>query len=287
VDSIAFVKGHGTHNDFVLLPDADGTLELTAELAITLCNRRGGIGADGVLRVVRSSADSDSIAMAGQATWFMDYRNADGSISETCGNGLRVFARYLLDAGLAEPGRLTIATRGGVVTAWADLDGDITVDMGPPVISAGTTAVIDDQVFEGVAVSVGNPHLVCVTDTDVNSLDLTTMPDVEVPAFPEGVNVEFVNVIGERHAFMRVYERGIGETQSCGSGACAVVAALAAIEGTNAGEYVVDVPGGRLGVSFDDAGHVLLRGPAVLVAEGRFRVADAATVKDVSTSAVS
>jgi diaminopimelate epimerase len=275
VDSIAFVKGHGTHNDFVLLPDADGTLELTAELAITLCDRRGGIGADGVLRVVRSSADSDSVAMADQATWFMDYRNADGSISETCGNGLRVFARYLLDAGLAEPGRLTIATRGGVVTVWADLDGDITVDMGAPAISAGSTAVLGGEVFEGVAVSIGNPHLVCVTDTDVNSLDLTTMPDVEVPAFPEGVNVEFVNVIGERHAYMRVYERGIGETQSCGSGACAVVAALAAIEGTNAGEYIVDVPGGRLGVSFDDAGHVLLRGPAVLVAEGRFRVHEA------------
>jgi diaminopimelate epimerase len=272
VDSIAFVKGHGTHNDFVLLPDADGTLELTAELAITLCDRRGGIGADGVLRVVKSSADPEASAMAGQAPWFMDYRNADGSISETCGNGLRVFARYLLDAGLAEPGRLTIATRGGVVTVWADLDGDITVDMGAPAISAGSTAVLGGEVFEGVAVSIGNPHLVCVTDTDVSSLNLTIMPDVEVPAFPEGVNVEFVNVVGERHAYMRVYERGIGETQSCGSGACAVVAALAAIEGTNAGEYIVDVPGGRLGVSFDDAGHVLLRGPAVLVAEGRFRV---------------
>jgi diaminopimelate epimerase len=272
VDSIAFVKGHGTHNDFVLLPDADGALELTAELAVTLCDRRGGIGADGVLRVVKASADPDSVAMADQAIWFMDYRNADGSISETCGNGLRVFARYLLDAGLAEPGILTIATRGGVVTVWADLDGDITVDMGAPVISAGSTAAIGDEIFEGVGVSIGNPHLVCVTDTDVSSLDLTTMPDVEVPAFPEGVNVEFVNVIGERHAYMRVYERGIGETQSCGSGACAVVAALAAIEGTNAGEYIVDVPGGRLGVSFDDAGHVLLRGPALLVAEGRFRV---------------
>ena len=272
MDSIAFVKGHGTHNDFVLLPDADGSLELTAELAVTLCDRRGGIGADGVLRVVKASADPDSVAMADQATWFMDYRNADGSISETCGNGLRVFARYLLDAGLAEPGQFTIATRGGVVTVWADLDGDITVDMGAPTISAGSTAVVGGEVFEGVGVSIGNPHLVCVTDTDVNSLDLTTMPDVEGPAFSEGVNVEFVNVVGERHAYMRVYERGIGETQSCGSGACAVVAALAAIEGTNAGEYIVDVPGGRLGISFDDAGHVLLRGPAVLVAEGRFRV---------------
>ena len=103
VDSIAFVKGHGTRNDFVLLPDADGTLELTAELAIALCDRRGGIGADGVLRVVKATADPDATAMADQATWFMDYRNADGSLSETCGNGLRVFARYLVDAGLSDP----------------------------------------------------------------------------------------------------------------------------------------------------------------------------------------
>jgi diaminopimelate epimerase len=271
VDSIDFVKGHGTRNDFVLLPDADGTLDLTAELAIALCDRRAGIGADGVLRVVKATADPDATAMAGEATWFMDYRNADGSLSETCGNGLRVFARYLVDAGLADPGQFAIATRGGVVAVWADVDGDVTVDMGAPTISPGTTAAVGDQVFEGVAVSMGNPHLVCVTDTDVASLDLNTMPDVDVLAFPEGVNVEFVNIVGERHAVMRVHERGSGETQSCGSGACAVVAALAAIDGVDTGEFVVDVPGGRLTVAFDDAGHLLLRGPAVLVAEGQWR----------------
>ena len=271
MDSIAFVKGHGTRNDFVLLPDADGTLELTSELAVALCDRRAGIGADGVLRVVKATADPDATAMADQATWFMDYRNADGSLSETCGNGLRVFARYLVDAGWADPGEFAIATRGGVVQVWADVDGDVTVDMGPPLISAGTTAVVGGQVFEGVAVSMGNPHLVCVTDTDVTSLDLTTMPDVDARAFPDGVNVEFVNIVGDRHAVMRVHERGSGETQSCGSGACAVVAALAAIEGATNGEFVVDVPGGRLTVAFDGAGHLLLRGPAVLVADGQWR----------------
>jgi diaminopimelate epimerase len=255
----------------VLLPDADGTLDLTAELAIALCDRRGGIGADGVLRVVKATADPDATAMADRATWFMDYRNADGSLSETCGNGLRVFARYLVDAGLADPGEFAIATRGGIVAVWADVDGDVTVDMGPPAISSGATAVVDGQVFEGVAVSMGNPHLVCVTDTDVETLDLTILPDVDVLAFPDGVNVEFVNIVGERHAVMRVHERGSGETQSCGSGACAVVAALAAIDGVTAGEFVVDVPGGRLTVEFNDAGHLLLRGPAVLVAEGQWR----------------
>ena len=271
MDSIAFVKGHGTHNDFVLLPDLDGALDLTPELVIALCNRRGGIGADGVLRVVRSSADPDAAAMAAQAPWFMDYRNADGSVSETCGNGLRVFARYLVDAGLEQPGQQTIATRGGIVTTWADVDGEVTVDMGPPQILAGATAAVDGQVFEGVTVSMGNPHLVCVTDAEVATLDLTTMPRVDQLAFALGVNVEFVNIVGERHAVMRVYERGIGETQSCGSGACAVVAAMAALEGTTTSDYIVDVPGGRLTIRFDDAGHVLLRGPAVLVAEGQWR----------------
>ena len=271
MDSIAFVKGHGTRNDFVLLPDVDGTLDLTAELAVALCDRRAGIGADGVLRIVEATADPDATAMADRATWFMDYRNADGSLSETCGNGLRVFARYLVDAGLAAPGQFAIATRGGIVNVWADVDGDVTVDMGPPAISAGTTAVVGGQVFEGVAVSMGNPHLVCLTDTDVASLDLTTKPDLDELAFPDGVNVEFVNIVGDRHAVMRVHERGSGETQSCGSGACAVVAALAAIDGTDSGEFVVDVRGGQLNVSFDDAGHLLLRGPAVLVAEGQWR----------------
>jgi diaminopimelate epimerase len=271
VDSVEFVKGHGTRNDFVLLPDPDRSLDLTSDLVIALCDRRGGIGADGVLRVVRTSAEPDAAAMSDAATWFMDYRNADGSISETCGNGLRVFARYLIDAGLAEPGRQAIATRAGIAAVWADVDGDVTVDMGPPVVTAASTATVGGRMFDGVMVSMGNPHLVCVTDVDVNSLDLTTTPDVDPLAFPSGANVEFVNIVGDRHAVMRVHERGSGETQSCGSGACAVAAAMAALGGAMVGDYLIDLPGGRLGVQFDDSGHLLLRGPAVLVAEGRWR----------------
>jgi diaminopimelate epimerase len=272
VKSVEFVKGHGTRNDFVLLPDPEGAIQLTAELAVALCDRRSGIGADGVLHVVPSNADADAAAMADAAPWFMDYRNADGSVSETCGNGLRVFARYLVDTGLVAPGEQKIATRAGVVTAWADTAGDVTVDMGLPTMAAGTTAIVDGEVFDGVEVSMGNPHLVCVTAVAIDTLDLTTTPDVDVRAFPDGVNVEFVNIIGERHAVMRVHERGSGETQSCGSGACAVVAVLASMEGNRDGEYRVDVAGGLLSLSFDAAGHVLLRGPAVLVAEGRFHL---------------
>lgn len=271
MDSIEFVKGHGTRNDFVVLPDPDRALDLTPELVRAVCDRRAGIGADGVMRVVRSSADPDALTMAGEAVWFMDYRNADGSLSETCGNGLRVFARYLVDRGLAEPGRIPIATRAGLVTTWVDVDGDVTVDMGVPVVVGSSAAVVGGKSYEGVMVSIGNPHLVCVTDVVVDSLDLTTIPDVDPLAFPHGVNVEFVNVAGDRHAVMRVHERGSGETQSCGSGACAVAAALAVRDGVHDGEYVIDLPGGTLAVRLDDDGHVLLRGPAVLVAEGHWR----------------
>jgi diaminopimelate epimerase len=274
VDGIAFVKGHGTRNDFVLLTDPDRALDLTPELVAALCDRRGGIGADGVLRLVLSAADPDAASMADQAEWFMDYRNADGSVSETCGNGLRVFARYLVDAGLAQPGRLPIATRAGVVFVTIDVDGDATVDMGLPEVFETSAATVGGDGFGGLYVSMGNPHLVCVTDRSVDSLDLTRAPGFDGTLFPGGVNVEFVNLVGERHAVMRVYERGIGETQSCGSGACAVAVALAVREGLDAGaggDYVIDVPGGRLRLTLEaGTGHVLLTGPAVLVAEGRW-----------------
>jgi diaminopimelate epimerase len=268
VDGIAFLKGHGTANDFVVLPDLDGELELTPELVVALCDRRRGIGADGVLRVVRSRAEPAAATI--DAPWFMDYRNADGSISETCGNGLRVFARYLVQAGLAEPGEIRIGTRGGVVRAWhAGPTDDVTVDMGASEVSVGSFASVGGHTFAGLQVSMGNPHLVCVTHTDVDDLDLSTAPDVDQQHFPQGANVEFVNVVGERHARMRVSERGVGETLSCGSGACAVAAALAVRDHVHDGEYIVDVPGGRLRVTLDaGSGHLLLSGPAELVAEG-------------------
>ncbi|HXR42196.1 MAG TPA: diaminopimelate epimerase [Acidothermaceae bacterium] len=258
---IAFVKGHGTRNDFVVLPDVDDELDLTPELVTALCDRRSGIGADGVLRVVRSPDN----------TWFMDYRNADGSISETCGNGLRVFARYLVDSGLTQPGRLSIATRAGVVQVEVGTHGDVTVDMGAPQVFDTSTAAIDGTKYEGLHVSMGNPHLVCIIDAPVQTLDLTSIPDVDDSVFPHGVNVEFVNLIDDAHAVMRVHERGVGETESCGSGACAVAAALAVRQNVTAGEWVLDVPGGQLRLAIDaHTGHVLLTGPAVLVAEGRW-----------------
>src|SRR4051812_10282311 len=141
-----FVKGHGTENDFVILPDPGGSLELTPERVARICDRRAGIGADGVLRVVRSKA----LGRDGDPEWFMDYRNSDGSIAEMCGNGMRVFARYLVEAGLAVPGELSIGPRGGVRTVRLGPAGDVTVDMGPPRTLGQSRAVVDGRAYDGL-----------------------------------------------------------------------------------------------------------------------------------------
>jgi diaminopimelate epimerase len=271
-----FVKGHGTENDFVLLPDPDGVLELTPDLVTALCDRRAGIGGDGVLRVVRTKVSGDPAgeSQAGVAEWFMDYRNADGSLAEMCGNGIRVYARYLVESGLAEPGEWPIATRGGLKTVTVGATGEVSVDMGPPEVQGTGTAVVAGRTYSGLRVSMGNPHLVCaVTAGTVPGLDLSKAPEVDAAVFPQGVNVEFFEPAGDRRVSMRVYERGSGETRSCGTGAVATAAA-AALNGAPAasvpsGEWTIDVPGGTVTVTFDGTtSH--LRGPAVLVAEGTY-----------------
>jgi diaminopimelate epimerase len=268
-----FVKGHGTENDFVLLPDPDGAIELTPRLVAALCDRRAGIGADGVLRVVRAKAAADPAgeSQAGTAEWFMDYRNADGSLAEMCGNGIRVYARYLIDAGLAAPGEWPVATRAGLRTVTAGAAGDVSVDMGPPEILGRGAAGLAGRTYPGLRVSMGNPHLACMIDEPVTGLDLSLPPRVDAAAFPAGVNVEFYQPAGAHGIAMRVHERGAGETRSCGTGAVAAAAA-AAVETTGAtgGEWTVMVPGGTVIVTFDGVtSH--LRGPAVLVAEGEIR----------------
>jgi diaminopimelate epimerase len=260
---VRFLKGHGTENDFVLLPDLDDTLDLDAATVRALCDRRRGIGADGVLRVVRR-ADSD-------AAWFMDYRNADGSIAEMCGNGIRVVGRYLVDAGLVAPGRVAVGTRDGV--KWLDVPrtGDVTVGMGAAAKLPDAKVSVDGRWWAATGWSMGNPHLVVVDpDLDVVAADLAEAPAVDPPqTYPDGVNVELVEVVAQRHVRMRVFERGVGETRSCGTGACTAAVAVMAARGERA-SYVVDVPGGRLTVGWLDDGEVLLTGPAVVVAEGEW-----------------
>jgi diaminopimelate epimerase len=259
VDAVGlpFVKGHGTENDFILLPDPGGTLELTAALARSLCDRHAGLGADGVIRVARESTGG----------FLMDYRNADGSLAEMCGNGARVFARYLVDAGWAPPGRIEFATRGGTRTADLGPDGDVTVHLGPVTFGGPGVARLAGVPFPGRAVSVGNPHLVCFTDTPLAALDLGVAPALEPDQFPQGANVEFVNPQGAGQVRMRVYERGVGETRSCGTGTVAVAAGWLSEQGHSRGAVEVGVPGGMVRVEVGD-GWSTLCGPAVIVASG-------------------
>ena len=257
---LRYVKGHGTENDFVLLPDPEGRLTLSDEAIRRICDRRAGLGADGVLRVVPAVLAEDGAPYAEQARWFMDYRNADGSVAEMCGNGVRVYARYLVEAGLARPGRLRLATRGGVKDVDVEHDGDITVDMGP--VRVGEPVDIDGS--QATSVDMGNPHAV-VSVASVAALGVLSPGRRDL-------NVEYVEEVTPDHLRMRVHERGVGETRSCGTGACAAVVATALRTGVARGvPYAVDVPGGRLTVTWRPDGHVLLAGPAVLVAEGELR----------------
>jgi diaminopimelate epimerase len=267
-----FAKGHGTENDFVILPDPRAEHELTPALAARLCDRRAGIGADGVLRVVRTAAlPSGGPGSADEAEWFMDYRNADGSISEMCGNGIRVFARYLLEHGLAAGPSFAVATRSGARQVRAEPDGRITVDMGPASVLGPGRTVIGGAVRDGLRVSVGNPHLACLVDDALDKFDLAAPPGLDPAEFPEGGNVELVRVTGPASLSMRVHERGSGETRSCGTGAVAAAAAAACATSsatkTVPGQWHVTVPGGALTVTLD-ARTSWLTGPAVIVAEG-------------------
>ncbi|HEV2452236.1 MAG TPA: diaminopimelate epimerase [Streptosporangiaceae bacterium] len=272
-----FAKGHGTENDFVILPDPDGAVDLTGTLAARLCDRRAGVGGDGVLRATRVAS---SLAGAnGGAEWFMDYRNADGSLAEMCGNGIRVFARYLIEHGLTASDEFGVATRAGTRQVRAEPDGAITVDMGLPRVLGPGRALLAGQPFDGLAVSLGNPHLACVASDPLDSFDLSRPPVLDPGQFPEGANFELVRIAGAGHIEMRVYERGCGPTRSCGTGAVAAAVAAAAATApaatvtapagapVPAGTWTVDLPGGRLRVILGRETS-FLSGPAVIVAEG-------------------
>ena len=269
MDRLRVMKGHGTENDFVIVPDFEGALELTPELARALCDRHSGIGADGVLRAVRCENDPVGATMAGDAVYFMDYRNADGSVAEMCGNGVRVFVRYLQSVGVVVDSA-AVATRGGVKRTWLTDEGGVIVDMGVPMILADrpvATAAPSVRRVAGVAVELPNPHVVVpVAGRDeLDALDLSRPPRVE-PTRPDGQNVEFVVREGLRQLRMRVHERGVGETRSCGTGICAVVAAADGA-GPDGSTWTVDVPGGSCQVTWQPDGVMHLRGPAVLVAD--------------------
>lgn len=284
--TLSFTKGHGTGNDFVLVSDPDGSLDLTPELVRFLCDRRFGVGADGVIRAVRSRAipeGAELLAVEPEAEWFMDYRNADGTVAEMCGNGIRVFTHYLIAEGLVAPERsdtLPLGTRAGVRDVLVGAAG-YTVDLGRwrlgrerLVAAAGL-----DVARPGLGIEVGNPHVVTVLadDAELDGLDLATEPSFD-PVPEAGANAEFVVPAepflknGVAHIRMRVHERGVGETQSCGTGAAAAALAFRHWGGEQMpNSWSVTVPGGRLAVRMfatEEGEHVSLSGPAELVYRG-------------------
>ena len=277
----SFTKGHGTENDFVIILDRESMLEITPADVRFICNRRAGVGADGLLRAVLANHvdgwDGDG------AVWFMDYRNADGSIAEMCGNGIRVFTRFLLDQDLVSGPVVEIATRSGLKVATVLPDGRIRVTMGPVVLGNRSVVVTtaDGVDFRAQTAYVGNPHAVSFAE-NLELLPLYAPPRWE-PAeeFPEGVNLEFVRELGPRHIAMRVYERGVGETQSCGTGTVAAAAA-ARVRGQDLASlpviYRVDVPGGAVEVELTEH-EAYLTGPAVLVAYGELALPDRAVLE--------
>lgn len=282
-----FTKGHGTGNDFVLFADPDGEIDLTAAQLAAIADRHFGVGGDGVLRAVRSANLPDGAAALAEdsaAEWFMDYHNSDGSVSEMCGNGIRVFTRFLIDNGLAtlEPGdTLPIGTRGGVRDVQRNATG-YQVDLGRWRLDGGEPLVrargLEVQ-RPGLGINVGNPHVVVAlaSDSELDAADLTFIPMLD-PTPAEGANVEFVVPAepmvrdGVGHIRMRVHERGSGETLSCGTGAAAAALAVRHWAGAGApNQWRVEVPGGVLGVRMfptEDGEHVSLSGPADLVYTG-------------------
>lgn len=296
----AFLKGHGTENDFVIVPDPENTVDLPPAAVAALCDRRAGLGGDGLLHVVRSAAHPEARAMAADAEWFMDYRNGDGSVAEMCGNGIRTYVAYLEHTGLLDlqvGEATTIATRAGTLVVHKEDDG-YAVEMGTWTVPGGEPALADgfdvtvglaglDEPRPGLRVATPNPHtVIALSDLEeLEAVDLSVAPRLE-PEPADGSNVEVVVPLGEREVDvvdddgtvvgterigvvrMRVHERGVGETLSCGTGACAAAIATRIWFGDDApDEWVVLVPGGRLRVRMLEGGAVELAGPAEIVAE--------------------
>lgn len=291
MSTIKFTKGQGTGNDFVLILDQDGSLDLSSTQVARICDRHFGIGADGLIRIVPSHLISEgkaALAEEASAYWFMDYRNADGSIAEMCGNGVRVFVRYLTEkelVDLPEGQVLHIGTRAGVRDIQKNKAG-FAVDMGrwkPESTDVLVNVRGLDVARPSQGINVGNPHLVVAlaSTEELQSLDLSIAPRLN-PEPEAGANVEFVvpaepmitNGVGK--ISMRVFERGVGETLSCGTGIVAAALATRLWAGSDApNQWSVDVPGGTLGVRMfatEEGEHVGLSGPAELSFDGVFEL---------------
>jgi diaminopimelate epimerase len=275
-----FSKYQGIGNDFVMIADPDDELVLSPEIVRRLCDRRFGIGADGVIRVAPGGQDVDV---------FMDYVNSDGSIGEMCGNGIRCLALFALEEGLTDGPELRVGTRAGPKKVTVLKDGLVTVDMGPPVFDPATIPVVwpgsdalhakvelADEIVEAACLSMGNPHAVVFVE------DLEAVPVEELGSqverhglFPNGTNVEFVRLASPTRIEMSVWERGAGQTLACGTGACAGAVAARVLRDVNS-KLTVALPGGDLQIdwsgSMEDAAPVFMTGPAVKSFEGEIEL---------------
>lgn len=247
--------GHGTHNDFLLLFDEENLLEISPEQVAKICNRESGIGSDGFIRITKRDGK-----------WFMDYRNQDGSLAEMCGNGIRVMARYLVERGHQSEGIFAINTRAGMKYLAVPADADISVNMGAvSEIYDDVTVSVGQQSWSALHIEIGNPHAVVFVDDLASIGDLKEPPNVEGD-YPDGLNIEFVSLLPSGELNMRVFERGVGETQSCGTGTCAVALAATIHKGLKLPvRWVINPPGGRLLVEIDAHSNAILIGPAVLL----------------------
>jgi diaminopimelate epimerase len=249
--------GHGTENDFVLIFDPENKIEVSADQVRAICNRKTGIGSDGLIRICKENEK-----------WFMDYRNNDGSIAEMCGNGIRVMAKYLTERGHQKAGIFPIDTRDGMKFLSVPETGDITVNMGQiREVIGEISATTNGHTWSGYNIDMGNPHAVVFVESISQVGDLAQPPIVE-PAdeYPDGVNVEFVEFLENGELKMRVHERGVGETKSCGTGTCAVALAATLKKGMRLpASWIINPPGGRLSVEIDAHNNAILTGPAVLI----------------------
>lgn len=281
---LTFTKMEGLGNDFVMIDDRKKTVSSVIsydKLARTLCDRRFGIGGDGLIVVLESS------------TCDIRFRvfNSDGSEAQMCGNGMRCLARYVYEKGMLDKTEITVETLAGVIVPRLNLDDEgrivsVTVDMGQPVLDAekipfipsskgGSVHTIDTSSgpVSFTAVSMGNPHAVIFVDDISVAPLLETGPVVEIhPAFPQKTNVEFIQVLSDSEIRMRVWERGAGVTLACGTGACAAVVA-SVLNGKTGRTVTVHLDGGDLSITWDkESGHIFKTGPARTVFQGMIQI---------------
>lgn len=257
-NSVQYFKGHGTKNDFVLIQDLNDSIKITQQQVKEICDRENGIGADGLLKVVKKNEK-----------FFMDYRNADGSIAEMCGNGARVFALFLKKNNLVANNQFSFETRSGDVEVNFKSENEISVSMNLASLRNRKVKVsVNNHTYLAECVDSPNPHAVAFVENLSEVGDLKISPKVEPnQEFPEGVNTEFVKIISENHVQMRVFERGSGETLSCGTGACAVATVMRQRSNNNISEFKIDVLGGSLVIKFD-AKKMTMTGPAIIEKQG-------------------